>query len=894
MRSLYAHETVMQWEGWSLVAPHIGQHIGIDDEIAPEERKQSPPAGYDYQVESEVSVVKGSLPRLRYGRGYRLRARVVDSVGNGPKLDELAPDDISCTTQLVRYLRWDPIVSPMLALRAHPVEAESLERMVIRNYNASENDADEVSTTEMSERHVFPPLAAQQTCERHGMFDATPTGKLKGDTSTYDLIVKKSGQLPVRWYTRTASGDLAPQPTDDTPPAGAAKDTAINYPYVPGTPAEPPYLPDPLARGLTLKNVPGVGAGQFMEISLAGGVNKASIASDAGVVSVCFDPFDAWPGIRSIILRLAEGSTEPSWDQGARTLTIFLPKGEQAWITFSSTLGENQAEADTRLSLLGHRQTLVSAGIAAGAMAAAARGLSWLITPGRTLHLVHATQRPLKKPAIRSATVSLREVGSTSATITVDDMYVHGRTTQKVDVHAEWMMNEDILANPAPTETKHTSAFYEQHVVDRLLDKLANERTHEFGDTKHRLVTYLPTATTRFREYLPSALRKDTKNLTRLGLGKELRIVSTKRPDSVKLLYVIPSFTWVEPEKKLVGNVVTSTRKGGGLRVWMDRPWWSSGNDEMLGIVLYTGQKFTPGSGGGGKSSKSGAGAYTKSIGVGTEKSSIFSAISMTKVDIPENLTPFVTQWGLDPIWLSAPTPSDNTPLVANFLNADHVETGVSLDELGVTERFTVVGYRPRFDTERQLWYCDITIDPGQSYYPFIRLALCRLQPYSYDNPATGIDVYCSRVVISEFCQLAPDRQASAMVDADRSTINVQVIGPTYRANTTGQMGSEIEVSIEKRDAAAGGEDLGWTPVLTQRLDRIHAANMWGGTLRVPSGIDGVRHRVVIREYEQFFSDPIDERRREGSLGLKAQTGGGEMEFTLDKRIVYADVLPLY
>jgi len=495
---------------------------------------------------------------------------------------------------------------------------------------------------------------------------------------------------------------------------------------------------------------------------------------------------------------------------------------------------------------------------------------------------------------MNSATVSLREVGSTSATITVDDLYVHGRTTQKVDVHAEWTMSEDILANPGPTERKQNAPFYEQHVEDRLVDKLANERAHEFGDTKHRLVTYIPTATTRFREYLPAAIRKDANNLTRVGPGKELRIVSTKRPDSVKLLYVIPSFTWVESEKKLVGNTVTSTRKGGGLRIWMDRPWFSSGNDEMVGIVLYTGQKFTPGGGGSGKKTKSGAEMYTKSLGVATEKSSIFSSLGATKVDIPENITPFVTQWGLDPIFLSAPTPTDSTPVVANFKDADHVETGVSLDELGVTERFTVVAYKPQFDEERGLWFCDVTIDPGQSYYPFIRLALCRFQPYSYDNAGTGYDTYCSRVIVSEICQLAPDRQATATVDADRSTINVQVVGPTYRANTTGQMGSEIEVSIQKRDATAGGDELGWTPVLTQRLDRIHAAGMWGGTLRVSGGIDTVNHHVVIREVEQFYSDPLENRKRESSLGAKTESGGGEMDFTLDKRIVYADVLPLY
>ncbi|MCX6141188.1 MAG: hypothetical protein NTX15_10245 [Candidatus Kapabacteria bacterium] len=722
LRSLYAHETVMQWEGWSLVAPLIGQHIGTEDEIAPDTKKQSPPSDYDYQIESSITVMKGSLPRLRYGRGYRMRARVVDALGNGPHLNEIAPDDISCTTALVRYLRWDPIVSPILALKRHPIEGESLERMVIRNYNASENDADEVPTTEASERHVYPPLAAQQTCERHGFFDVTPKGKLKGDVPTYDLIVKKSGQLPTRWYTRTVTGDLKPEATDNVPPAGDARENAINYPYVPGPSAVPPYLPDPLARGFTLSGVPGVTASQLMEVTLAG-VNMASVASASGVVTVVFDGIDVWPEIRSIIIKLAEGSGAPTWDLGQRTLTIMLPKGEQAKILFSSSLGEKQTEADQNLDLLGHKGTLQAAGIAGAALAAASRGLSWLITPGRVLNLVHATQKPLKKPEVKAAVVALREFGGTNATINISDTYVHGRTTQKIDMNTEWMMKEDNLNKPGPEELQQRSYFYDQHVEDRAVDKLMAEKTQEFGDTKHRHVTYVPTATTLFREYMPESINKDQANLTRKGVGKALHILSSKRPDAVKLLYVIPSFTWVENEKVLTGNVVTSTRKGGGLRIWMERTWYSSGNEEMVGIVLYTGQKFTPGTGGGGGGGKDFKGTlYLKDGGALATKGTVLGSMALSKVDIPESHTPYVTQWGLDPIWLSAPTPSDSTPLAANFADADVIQSGVSLEELGVTERFTVVAYKPHYDTERQLWFCDVTINPGESYYPFIRL----------------------------------------------------------------------------------------------------------------------------------------------------------------------------
>ena len=58
------------------------------------------------------------------------------------------------------------------------------------------------------------------------------------------------------------------------------------------------------------------------------------------------------------------------------------------------------------------------------------------------------------------------------------------------------------------------------------------------------------------------------------------------------------------------------TRYGNGLRVWLDRPWFSSGDGELLGVVIFKdGGRFT---------------------------------------DIPKEFQPLVTQWGVDPFWDSS------------------------------------------------------------------------------------------------------------------------------------------------------------------------------------------------------------------------------------------------
>jgi hypothetical protein len=46
-----------------------------------------------------------------------------------------------------------------------------------------------------------------------------------------------------------------------------------------------------------------------------------------------------------------------------------------------------------------------------------------------------------------------------------------------------------------------------------------------------------------------------------------------------------------------------------------------------------------------------------------------------------------------------------------------------------------VAGHAVSFDAERQLWFCDIDIDMGDAYYPFIRLALARFHPKSLPRP---------------------------------------------------------------------------------------------------------------------------------------------------------------
>ena len=80
----------------------------------------------------------------------------------------------------------------------------------------------------------------------------------------------------------------------------------------------------------------------------------------------------------------------------------------------------------------------------------------------------------------------------------------------------------------------------------------------------------------------------------------------------------------------------------------------------------------------------------------------------------------FVTHFGLDPIWGSALI--DAGPYIHQFPLRVAVGTGISLLE-APGNSVAVVGHQPEFDEVRGLWYCDLQIDAGSSYFPFVRLA---------------------------------------------------------------------------------------------------------------------------------------------------------------------------
>ena len=85
----------------------------------------------------------------------------------------------------------------------------------------------------------------------------------------------------------------------------------------------------------------------------------------------------------------------------------------------------------------------------------------------------------------------------------------------------------------------------------------------------------------------------------------------------------------------------------------------------------------------------------------------------------------------------------------------EHQASGLLLAEVpDATLKIDVAGHEVNYDAERQLWYCDMQIDAGNTYYPFIRLALVRYQPNSLSWSVTGPDTVVDHTVIMSIFRL--------------------------------------------------------------------------------------------------------------------------------------------
>lgn len=770
---LYLHESMVAWGGWSLAAPQPGKAIGNDVDRGGEKPEfteaAGPVEGLDFQ--STFTALPGSLPRLRYGRRYALRARAVDLAGNSLPPREKSFGIENPENEAQPFLRFESLAAPILALPdaagnpAPPGYGESMYRLAIRSFNNQFDDSS--PSAESCSRYAVPPQSTVHEAELHGMLDRA--GVVNAATFAMLALEKdrdandREAALITHQFALKGPLDREDERVKTTYPVWREGRTMT-------------YLPDPMAQIVSAWFIdhPGIDARDTLSVPL---YRNGAQWPEA-------EPFRV-----DLYEDLANPLAPPFYDEGTHTLRIPLAKGERAKLRLTMRIGKS--DLFERMGLWQWLDPAIQQKIERATL----EGRSWLFTPWQEVELVHAVQRPLIRPSIPALEIGMRDPGATFA-LPRFHAEVSLKSTDRLDLLAQWHepvdppLEDDKACNDLAFQIKVTSA--KDYVADMgamrdhsLPDEeqlgpnviginsirmdLKAVKRHEFGDTRYRRIEYRLKATSRYREYLPPELllapfppvadetpaQVDT-HIALEGPPTVGWIPNSAPPPAPEVLYVVPTFGWSRTAGE--DGAQHSWRRGGGLRVYLNRPWNASGYGEMLAVVLpVAGYNQDP--------AKESTGNYKK----------------------------MVTQWGSDPLWTS-PALSGVAPRISNFPRArlapdvtgkwlppgalpSEADQQPGAFETSFSRNGANIEIAPHdvfFDDDRQLWYCDIEIDHGDSYWPFVRLALARYQPISVHG------VHLSEIVMADFMQLTADRWATVRPGAHPGTYEVSLLGSSY------------------------------------------------------------------------------------------------------------------
>lgn len=745
---------VMSWSGWSLAAPPPSKAISlVNGAEAPD--PNLPPADSPLQAAIDYEVPDGVLPRLRYGRTYSVRGRLVDHAGHSRSLGEAHPE--VAETHPILFGRETPLPPPVVVRRGErpiPGWGDTADTVVIR----SDLDIADASVAP-ADRIIVPPTTTVQRCIFHG--HPRPDGLFTDDRVFLDLVARDAAGLADQFREDPQTGELLAETTSWRPAVG--------------------YLAEVASTGAAVAHLPG--ATEPVSSPFGGG----------------------WPGRVGTGLRVLAGDAAPatSTRTDAPGVTCYVPKGITRTIEVSSLVDPELFQHWGFFGRAGRSDREELAPIIGA-------GRHWMVSARATLTLVHAVRRPLALVTAKGGLTADRlEVDDRRVSIT-GQLTLDVKSTDRITLIAAWTDPiDDRGSETGVVLVSSTRVLLEQRVeyaedTARTLDATPVDA----GDTKRHQATVVLEGFSRYARHFAERAtiqgaagapvsfhdgpvvegvhEVSTVDGRHLVVGRDVRIdarsgniiildqdlegqmlrvdyiplpVSRRSdeagdgsgtwqvtipnsgvPDGVGVHEVVPAFARTSTSDD---DVRTVEHRGNVIRVWLDRPWFTTGEGELLGVVV------DPASNG---------------------SESLHSRVAR------------------DPL-------SPSSPIAAlgagSFPRATVTRTNV--DGTGLL----VAGHPVHFDAERQRWFADVELAGDLGYRPFVQLSVGRFQPVSIEGAHLG------PTIVTEAVRVGATRTVTVARNRDDATITVSGRAPRNLVTAVWQ----------RRDDRIGDPDLGWSDI---------------------------------------------------------------------------------
>jgi hypothetical protein len=840
------HQSLFRWNGWSLVVPPPGQMLDESDQLA----NPVPTPDRDLPFSMSVTVAPGTLPSLRYGRSYQFRARLVNVAGRSIPFDA-TPAVPSPATPVLRYHRYEPVSSPVLVPRRPVTEGESAAVMVVRTDNSVPANA---RPGPSCERHVLAPKAAIQTLERHGVLDVPREHRL--DPDVYQLLFDRDPEVV----------------------AGTADAGASDTPFIDADSVALPWLPDPFSHGVTVHGLP---ASPDVRLEWRQGTTwherrpiRLIVQPGQNVGATPAQIDTSGEAIRVVLEPGASLTTK---------ISSPLAKGEEeifgTWRWFADADGRDPRDVDDR------RDDAASGRIGQLTPPYEVRMIHAVRCPHQPPELsLPQIERQPSDPAYELVDPAVGIHGLSTASVHVDAEWStvvdDPATPEPIEVTGRSVLQQsdaDRLAAWDESTASNTIPF---------------RASVTLGDTRHRVVRFTPIATSRFASYFaqrrtvrltgtqsvalgspivpgtvvvsdralpaPTTYRLDRDvvidfaagtiarkpggsmpdgtevdvtfvepPITRAGASVTLSVPASARPAPPIVRDIVPAHGW---QRERVGNRILSTRRGGLLRVYLERPWFDSGDGELLAVIVADRE---------------------------------LQAASATT--FAQTLS-FVSAAGADPTGLGGGAPdlakaTFPRAVASRIVRVPGLRDVLPAGAANPLFRVKAVGHRVEFDTRTGLWFGDIEIQ-HEAEQPFVLLKLARLQAEAVPLTGDGVfeDLHLSAIVDAGFHQLPSDRTASVVLEG--TTARVTVTGPSL-TDLASEMTAIVRLSnVDESDPVIweGLRQLPATFLSPRPLLDGTVIRRWTGEIRLPAAPDSQPMQLLLREHQLLQGDPASRR----------------------------------